>query len=82
MKQLEGVPVLRAVPVTLNDQGTGLVTATIAGSDLVLSVQPDGTLQTRPAGTAGGYELAKVVPQGLAYQPIDEALFVVPIVVV
>ena len=35
----------------------------------VLSVQPDGSLQTRPAGTNGPYELAVVDGSAVVYNP-------------
>lgn len=43
------------VVASVNDQGDG--TVTLSRTDgLVLSCQPGGALQTRPAGTAGPYE--------------------------
>src|SRR5262245_36328844 len=66
----------------LVDQGNGEVTATVgAHPDLrrddgqpaqagdVLSIQPDGTYQTRKKGTNGGFERAVVTPAGLVYRP-------------
>ncbi len=36
----------------------------------VLSVQPDGSFQTRPAGTAGPFERAVIQGTGLVYRPL------------
>jgi hypothetical protein len=48
----------------------------------VLSVQPDGTLQTRPKGTTGLYERAIVASVGLIYRPkgSDGGAYIVPLV--
>jgi hypothetical protein len=40
------------------------------GSNTVLSMQPDGTITTAPAGTAGPYELAVRLPDRLVYAPL------------
>lgn len=66
------------------DAGDGYVTATIDddpdvkrddGSPAqvgdVLSVQPDGTLQARPTGARGAYELAKMSGAWLVYRPVN-----------
>lgn len=44
-------------------------TATFVAANLVLSQQPDGSLQTRPAGTDAGYE--QIEP---THQPDGQAL--------
>jgi hypothetical protein len=40
------------------------------GSNTVLSMQPDGTITTAPAGTAGPYECAVLKPDRLVYAPL------------
>jgi len=77
----------------LNDQGGGFFTATVgARPDMqrdngqpsqagdVLSMQPDGTLQTRAAGTNGAFELCAKTSGFLVYSPKgnDGRTFVVP----
>lgn len=64
---------------TLNPQAGGLYTLTINGSNGdVLSVQPDGTWQPRPAGTAGPYELCGLNGNSLVYCPVGTSKFVYP----
>jgi hypothetical protein len=66
------------------DLGDGLVVVTVgARADLrrddgspsqegdVLSVQRDGSLQTRPAGSSGSFEIAKKTQAGLVYRPAN-----------
>lgn len=49
--------------------GACIVTVTYpAGTDTVLSVQPDGKIETRPHGTAGPYERAVLKNDRLAYE--------------
>jgi len=75
----------------LNDLGGGVYTATVdAHPDLkrddgtpaqvgdVLSVQQDGTLQTRPQGTAGSFEQCVIGTAGLVYRPFGHRGFLVP----
>lgn len=51
--------------------------ATLANLDgLVLSVQPDGSYQTRPAGTAGPWEVAEVAGDKRVYT-VNGTTFVV-----
>ena len=40
------------------------------GSNTVLSMQPDGTIATAPAGTEGPYERAVRLPDRLVYAPL------------
>ena len=61
----------------LNDLGDGMYTASYENGE-VLSVQPDGTFQRRPAGTSGAYERATLVPQGLIYCPDGQHAYLVP----
>ncbi|HWP71210.1 MAG TPA: hypothetical protein VNM36_08920 [Gemmatimonadaceae bacterium] len=61
--------------------GDELVTVTYpAGTTTVLSVQPDGTIQTRPAGANGPYERAVLKPDRLVYAPVGPAgqVYLVP----
>ena len=45
------------VPVVINPQSDGSETYTYPfGTDTVLSIQPDGTISTRPKGQNGTYE--------------------------
>lgn len=49
--------------------GASIVTVTYpVGADTVLSVQPDGKIETRPHGTAGSYERAILNNDRLAYE--------------
>ena len=82
----------------LNDQGDGEVTATIGalpglcrddGSPAqardVLSVQNDGSYQSRPKGTNGWNERAVVGSTGLVYRPfvndeLSDCAWIVPLV--
>lgn len=46
----------------------------------VMSVQPDGSVQWRPAGANGPYELLTVTTQGLLFWPLPDTpyLFAYP----
>ena len=59
------------LPGSLNQVDGGVTVSLPDGS--VLSVQPDGSYQTRPAGTAGPYEVARVSGNFLIYTPGDKA---------
>lgn len=56
--------------------------ARLVAANRVLSIQPDGRLETRPAGTAGAYELLRATtqPEGLnlLYREADGAIVGVP----
>jgi len=53
---------------TLNQQSNGQFTVSLADGK-VLSCQPDGHFETRPAGTAGAYELCTVNGGYLTFNP-------------
>jgi hypothetical protein len=54
----------------LNAQPNGQVTVSYpAGASTVLSIQQDGSIQTRPQGTAGAFELASISGNSLVYAP-------------
>lgn len=90
------IDVFEAVVIlTFNDQGDGTLTATVGAvnpaikrpdgskpaDDDVLSVQRDGSLQTRPAGSNGSFERCrKSTSSLLAFQPDGwgHRLFLVP----
>lgn len=64
---------------SLNPQSNGFFTLTISNTDgAVLSVQPDGSWQTRPAGTAGPYELCGLNGNTLVYCPDGKNIYTVP----
>lgn len=57
-------------PAQINVIGGNIVTVTYpAGADTVLSVQPDGSIATRPHGTADAYERALCKGDRLVYNP-------------
>lgn len=54
----------------LNAQPNGLYTLVVDNSTgAVLSVQPDGSWQERPAGTAGPFELCALNGNALVFNP-------------
>lgn len=74
-------PVVTAViPAgALNPQPNGTVTLTINNTTMeVLSVQPDGSFETRPPGTTGAYEIAYVNGNTLVYCPDGQHVYVFP----
>ena len=73
--------------VRLNNVGNGEVTVTLADVELldgttlhepVMSVQPDGSVQTRPAGADGPYERAVVSGNLLVFRPAGDRAFAFP----
>ena len=52
---------------TLNRVDGGVTVSNPDGT--VLSVQPNGTFETRPGGTAGPYEVAQQSGQDLIFRP-------------
>jgi hypothetical protein len=58
----------------LNPQPDGTVTVTLE-SGLVMSVQPDGNVETRPAGSAGQYEKAIQKDNILIFSPSKSYAF-------
>lgn len=61
-----------------SSSGASIVTVTYpAGAATVLSVQPDGSIQTRPHGTAGPYERAVLKDGRLTYD-IGGKFFLIP----
>ena len=51
--------------------GADVVTVTYpVGTTTVLSIQPDGTVETRPAGSQGPYECALLKPDRLIFAPL------------
>ena len=55
----------------LNPQSDGTVTVSFADGS-VMSVQADGSIQTRPAGTAGPYECAQLSGNMLVFNPTGQ----------
>jgi hypothetical protein len=56
------------------DDGGEFVTVTYpVGADTVLSVQPDGTVETRPPGSRGPYETGLKRPDRIIFAPLGPA---------
>jgi hypothetical protein len=66
--------IIGARPGVVRDDGT------VSQPGDVLSVQEDGTLQARPAGTAGNFERCSKTAAGLVFRPvgIDGRSFLIP----
>ena len=52
--------------ITEHPQGNGIFTLSYPNGD-VISIQPDGSLQTRPSGTAGPFEWCSISDKGYLY---------------
>jgi hypothetical protein len=68
-------------PNQINRLDDALVTVTYpAGTTTVMSVQPDGTIETRPQGSNGPYERALLGSDRLVFAPIGPAgkVYLVP----
>lgn len=74
---MSGTTIVAGAPVTLIAQPNGFFTA-IRKDGTVDSVQPDGSLQTRPAGTAGAYELCAVTGNTRWYCPDGSHVYGLP----
>jgi hypothetical protein len=68
-------PIMSALVLAqVNDQGDG--TSTLQHLDgTIVSCQPDGSLQSRPAGTAGAYERCVVDGPRVTYCPLGTTAF-------
>jgi hypothetical protein len=71
----EALDLIRCIgPHQLNRVTDTVVTVTYpVGATTVLSVQPDGTLDLRPEGSQGPYELAVLLVDRLVYAPLGAA---------
>jgi hypothetical protein len=58
----------------VNPQPNGQVTLEYPDGT-VISCQPDGTLQSRPNGTAGAYELCNINGNLVVYNPVGVPYF-------
>jgi hypothetical protein len=58
----------------VNNQANGQVTLEFPDGT-VMSCQPDGTIQSRPNGTAGAYELCNINGNVIVYNPIGTPYF-------
>jgi hypothetical protein len=61
-------------PHQITELDGDLVTVTYpVGADTVLSVQPDGTVETRPPGSRGPYETGLKRPDRIIFAPLGPA---------
>ena len=68
-------------PHQINQLDGDLVTVTYpVGADTVLSVQPDGTIETRPPGSQGPYERGIKRPDRIIFAPLgpNGAVYLAP----
>ncbi len=68
-------------PHQITELDGDLVTVTYpVGADTVLSVQPDGTVETRPPGSRGPYETGLRRPDRIVFAPLGPAgtVYLVP----
>ena len=57
----------------LNPQLDGTFTVTFpVGSNTVLSIQENGTIETRPQGANGPFEVAQIVGTALVFAPLGK----------
>lgn len=69
MTTIDAIGPSQITTIGRSSSGATIVTVTYpVGADTVLSVQPDGTIQTRPHGTAGPYERAVLTGDRLVYE--------------
>lgn len=72
--------------VDLMPLGAGFFLARFVAADRMLSIQPDGSLETRPAGTDGAYEQLRATsqPEGLdiLYRADGDRVLGAPLVIV
>jgi len=72
---LEPLDIVCKVVDHLNNQADG--TVTVSNKDgTIVSVQPDGSVQSLPAGTNGAYERARVMGDKLVYSPSNSRAFI------
>jgi hypothetical protein len=79
--QARRLDVVAIGPNQINRIDDALVTVTYpAGATTVMSVQPDGTIETRPQGSQGAYERAILGGDRLVFAPIGPSgkVFLVP----
>jgi hypothetical protein len=68
-------------PHQINELPDGTVTVTFpVGSDTVLSIQPDGSVETRPHGTDGPFERAILAGGRLIFAPLGSSgrVYIIP----
>lgn len=72
--------------IELKSRGDGSFTARFVAADKQLSIQPNGSLETRPSGTDGAYEIVRATtqPEGLnlLYRSSDDHVLGTPLTIV